>query len=97
MEEKKRPKTGGRKKGSKNKTTLEIKQALTVFVGESLDDIIKEFKKLQPKEKLEHVDTIARLLPYVVAKQTETKVAFDDELSKKMLDAMDKVNNAFDQ
>lgn len=59
----------GRPKGSKNKTTSDVKEFLTSFIGKELENIQSYIDKLEPKDKL---DFIVKLLPYVVSKEKES-------------------------
>lgn len=64
-------KTGGRTKGTLNKTTTETKEVLTKIVCNELDNLNDLLEQLEPKERL---DVIIKLLPYIVPKQTEMTV-----------------------
>ncbi|WP_203583415.1 hypothetical protein [Paludibacter sp. 221] len=90
---KKREKTGGRKKGTPNKTTAEMRSWLNKFVGDNLKEFEKNFKTLEVNEK---INIITKLLPYVLPKQTENKLSFDEETTKAVKESMDKVNELFE-
>lgn len=64
-------KTGGRAKGTVNRTTSETKQILQNVVGNELDKISTLMDKLEPKER---IDAIIKLLPYIIPKQTEITI-----------------------
>ncbi|HSD06514.1 hypothetical protein [Flavobacterium sp.] len=70
----KRNKTGGRTKGTLNRTTAETKELIQNVISNELDNIADLLAKLQPKERL---DTIIKLLPYIVPKQSE--IAIDNK------------------
>jgi 23S rRNA C2498 (ribose-2'-O)-methylase RlmM len=61
-------KTGGRAKGTPNRTTTETKELLQNIVSKELDNIVVLLEKLEPKER---IDAIIKLLPYIVPKQQE--------------------------
>lgn len=60
----------GRPKGSLNRTTSELKDAIKTIIDAELENVQEHLKSLEPKERL---DFIAKLLPYVVPKQSEVK------------------------
>ena len=64
-------KTGGRAKGTTNKTTTETKQLLQKIVSTEIDKITDLLEALQPKER---IDAVIKLLPYIVPKQSEIVV-----------------------
>ncbi len=61
----------GKPRGAKNRTTIEVKQALQKIVDKELDQVDKYLKQLEPKERL---DFLIKLLPYVTPKQSEIEV-----------------------
>lgn len=65
-------KTGGRKKGTPNKTTASIREALKTFIDDKRPDFEKAFTKLSPKEK---VLAFTRLLPFVTPQYSA--ISFD--------------------
>ena len=64
-------KTGGRQKGTPNRTTKEAKQVLQNIVNKELENITTLLDKLEPKER---IDSIIKLLPYIVPKQQEIAI-----------------------
>ena len=50
--EKNRPKTGGRKKGSTNKATGNLRQFITEFLHNNKETLLSDFKKLPPKDRV---------------------------------------------
>lgn len=58
----KREKTGGRSKGTPNKTTAELRKLLTDFVSVNITTLQTEFDKLEPKEKLSIIEKMMRLI-----------------------------------
>jgi hypothetical protein len=67
-------KTGGRAKGTPNRTTAETKELLQSIVSNELDNILVLLQKLEPKER---IDAVIKLLPYIVPKQQE--IAIDNK------------------
>jgi len=63
-----RDKTGGRKKGTPNRTTKETREALNRLVSLSIDGLKKHIKSMSPKDKLE---LIIKLAPYTLVKKSE--------------------------
>lgn len=86
------PKTGGRKKGTPNKTTADLKQWVFDFINGNLDAFIDNFKQLDQKEQF---NIMLKLLPYVLPKQTENKISMDEQLAQTVKESMEKVNEMF--
>ena len=63
-------KTGGRVAGTKNRNTTETKELLQTIISKELDKLGLLLGKLEP---LERVNSIAKLLPYILPKQSEIK------------------------
>jgi 23S rRNA C2498 (ribose-2'-O)-methylase RlmM len=74
-------KTGGRTKGTVNRTTKETKEILQKIISNDLDNISDLLNKLEPKQR---IDAVIKLLPYIVPKQTEVSVT-EPELPRKIL------------
>lgn len=72
--EKKTTKTGGRTKGTPNKTTQAVKEKIQFFVDETIDDFISMWKKLDDKDPLKF-NTFLQLIKLVIppAKPVETE------------------------
>lgn len=69
-------KYGGRTKGTPNRTTVETKELLQKILGKELDKLETLLEKLEPSER---VNAIAKLLPYIVPKQSEIKTEIKTE------------------
>ena len=91
-EKEKRKKTGGRQKGTPNKTTAELKAIVHELVSENIDTFRRNFKKLDDDMKLE---VVLKLLPYVLPKKTENKITLDEETTRAIQDSMNKINSLF--
>jgi hypothetical protein len=95
------PKTGGRKKGTPNKLTSETKQMLAEIVRYGVENIkdgldSMEFDKLED-EIGTYFSIVSRFLPYVLPKQTETKVSIDEEQVQSIQESMNKLDELFKQ
>lgn len=63
------PKTGGRKKGSVNKVTANMRETIDQFLAENFDDMKLEFGMLEPKDK---INAYIRLLEFALPKLNRT-------------------------
>ncbi len=68
--EKGHEKKGGRKAGTPNKATADIKAMIVTFVSENFEAIAADIQDLEPKDR---VNAFLKFLEYTVAKQRETK------------------------
>ena len=59
-------KVGGRRKGSVNKTTAELRQAVNQIVCESIEDMVNDLSELCPETRIR---LIIQLLDFVLPKQ----------------------------
>jgi hypothetical protein len=66
-----REKTGGRKAGTPNKTTIETRNFIQNVVNNELTFIEDLMLELTPKER---VDVLIKLLPFIVPKTSEVSV-----------------------
>ena len=93
------PKTGGRKKGSTNKTTADLKAWGLEFLNKHTKTFDDAFAKLEPEKQLEVlVSLLPKLMPYYIPKQTEAKFSVDSETVetlKAIKEAQEKVNGMF--
>lgn len=76
-----REKTGGRLKGSLNKSTTELKLFLKEIIEKELDKFEEMFDSLPAKERME---VVIKILPYVIPKTSELSIT-DNEPPKKIL------------
>jgi hypothetical protein len=68
-------KTGGRTKGTPNRTTKELKELIHNIVAVQLDTIEDDLQELDPKDRL---NILLRLVEYVLPKQREQKIDFSN-------------------
>ncbi len=86
-------KTGGRKKGSKNKITRELQSVIKEFVHEEMNRMPVLLEQLEPKER---IDVLIRLLPYVIPKIASTQhIAEIEETGIKKPSFMDLVRKQY--
>ncbi|MDR3705338.1 MAG: hypothetical protein P4L28_05465 [Paludibacteraceae bacterium] len=62
------PKTGGRVKGTQNKTTTELKEIINSFVSNNLENLQSDFDRLMPAKRFEVLD---KMLRYVLPNKVE--------------------------
>lgn len=65
-----RKKTGGRKQGTQNKVALDTKEAIALIVNKELQEIESTLLTLS---SIDRINTIIKLLPFVLPKQSEIK------------------------
>ena len=67
-------KTGGRSKGTPNKTTFEIRQMLTDILVSNIDTLQTDLSSLEPKERVKYLIDLSKLiLPQLKQEDTSTK------------------------
>ncbi len=91
--EKGREKTGGRKPGSTNKASTDIKSKIAALIDSQFDAITTDLEQLEPKER---VTAYLKFLEYVLPKQREQKIDLStlndeqiDDLLNKALSKLD--------
>lgn len=77
------PKTGGRKKGTPNRTTAELRSWLLRLIKQQKRTIIQDLAALEPKDRL---SILEKLMQYVIPKQqaitADISLLTDEELSE---------------
>lgn len=76
----KRAKTGGRAKGTPNRTTSETKQLLQNVVTKQIEKLETTLNKLEPVER---VNALSKLLPYILPKQQDIAITNTNEMLSK--------------
>jgi len=76
MKQKGTPKTGGRKKGTPNRTTQEMKDLLKDFISSNLDQLQSDFESLEPYKRFEALD---KMMKYVLPTRSDVKQEFFDK------------------
>ncbi|WP_020602572.1 hypothetical protein [Spirosoma spitsbergense] len=91
--EKGREKTGGRKPGSTNKATTDIKSKIATLIDSQFDAITTDLEQLEPKDR---VTAYLKFLEYVLPKQREQKIDLstltDEQVDDLLNRAMDKLD-----
>jgi hypothetical protein len=70
---------GGRRKGSKNIATGELREFINGFINDNTDNIQNDFEALEPKER---IDTLIKLMEYSLPKLNRTELSTDSEREK---------------
>ena len=73
----KRAKTGGRAKGTPNRTTSETKQLLQNVVTKQIEKLETTLNKLEPVDR---VNALSKLLPYILPKQQDIAITNTNEM-----------------
>ena len=73
----KRQKTGGRAKGTPNRTTSETKQLLQNVVTKQIEKLETTLSKLEPVDR---VNALSKLLPYILPKQQDIAITNTNEM-----------------
>lgn len=89
--EPKRKKTGGRIKGTTNKTTSELKAILTQVVGNQLDRLEADLDRIRKTNPAKAVEIASKLIDYVLPKQT--KMEIEGELKHKVSKVVIEIKN----
>jgi hypothetical protein len=61
-------KTGGRKKGTPNKTPAEVKEVLLELFADNIKQLKKDVSELTARDRLQF---FAKVLPYIVPREVE--------------------------
>lgn len=73
----------GRKVGSKNRTTIEIRQYLTDFVGNNIDELNEAFKELEARDKIKFLIDITKfVIPTLKAVGNEIDELSEEQFNK---------------
>ena len=90
--EPKRKKSGGRKKGTPNKTTSEIKDMIVSLVGNQMQKWPAVIDKMMKENPVEAMKITGRLIDYVLPKQT--KVDLQGELNHNIQKIVIEINKS---
>ena len=69
-------KTGGRTKGTPNKTTAEIREKYTLLLDNNLDRLQDDIDALEPKDRIK---TLLQLSKFVIPSLRATEITSNDE------------------
>jgi len=85
-------KFGGRKAGTPNKTTAEIKEMINQFISGNLDDLQKNYDLLDPKDKLQFFrDLLKFVIPAKESNEININALSDSELERLTDNLIDKL------
>jgi hypothetical protein len=79
-------KIGGRKDGSKNRTTKEAKEILNIILFAELDNIQDALNDIRNKSSMGYLETLSKLLAFSLPKKTD--ITSDDAPLKQTLNIM---------
>lgn len=69
-----RQKTGGRKAGTPNKVTADLRQWITTFIDDNREQIQKDWAQLEPKDRIQLFEKLLKYaLPTLQAMQLQTE------------------------
>lgn len=81
-----RGRLGGRKKGTPNKTPVELREWVKNLIFKNRDKVESDFDKLTPKERLQMIE---KLLPYILPKQQAVSASVNlNSLEEEQLDTL---------
>jgi hypothetical protein len=72
-------KYGGRKAGTPNRTTEQIRQLIQLFIEDNLPDIQNVYKDLEPKDKARFIDS---MLKHIVPPPATPEKLSEDQLKQ---------------
>ena len=64
-------KSGGRKRGTPNKVTADMKERIKQFVEAEFESVAKDFKSLDPRDRIQLFE---KFLNYILPRQTSANV-----------------------
>lgn len=82
QQKERRKKTGGRQKGTPNKTTAQIKEMIVELVGTQMEKWPAKLDKMMRDDPAEAMKITGRLIDYVLPKQT--KMELEGEIKTKI-------------
>lgn len=87
-------KTGGRKKGTPNKTTAHQRELLASFMSDEFSNFVKMYRSLEPEDK---VKTYVQMLPYVAPKLQSVELDMSPEATTSVDLELRKLSEDFDK
>ena len=85
MRKKGTPKTGGRTKGTPNKSTTELKQWINDLIDQNKEVLENDLKNLEPTERWRIME---KLLTYIIPKQQSISIEAQAEAEMKALNEL---------
>ena len=92
--EKGKPKTGGRKPGTANRTTSDLKTRISTLLDTQFDSVVENLDALEPKDR---VTAYLKFLEYVLPKQREQKIDLSTLSDEQIDELLTKALNKLDQ
>lgn len=92
MEPTKKPKTGGRKRGSRNKATADLRASINDLINHNWPKIQADLQLLKPVERLAFIEkmmsyTLPRLQPVPSTNDAKARLeALDDQQLNRLID-----------
>lgn len=93
MAELKRPKYGGRKKGTPNQTTAKIREAVTAIVGRHTSKVNEDLAELEPIDRIKMIIELCKfVLPTLKAQdiKLDSDVVTELTIKREIIDKRDK-------
>lgn len=70
-------KFGGRKKGTPNKDTAQLRERIENLLEDNWDEILEDMKQLSPKDR---IDTYTKLLEYALPKLSRMEASIENDM-----------------
>jgi hypothetical protein len=83
------PKTGGRKQGTANRSTDELRNLLQSFIDDNMETLQADFDKLEPKDRLNFIE---RLFKHVLPAPLHELERLTDEQLDELITRLKKNN-----
>ena len=72
----KKIKSGGRKIGTPNKTTRQVREKISLFIDVNFDRFLKDYEQLETKDR---VLLYEKMLKYIVPQKLENELILDSD------------------
>lgn len=83
-------KTGGRQKGTLNKTTINLKNTINGIVERQFETLESDLQGLDGRDK---INFVLKLIEYILPKQREQKINFNDLTDQEIDSLIDRLKN----
>ncbi|MFZ4740073.1 MAG: hypothetical protein ACOYLE_02795 [Bacteroidales bacterium] len=83
-------KSGGRKKGTPNKNTKEIKEAINLIISNNIETLQTDIDSLEPKDRLQFIE---KLLKYCIPVMQKNEMDINSEIQPTTIIFRDYENN----
>lgn len=75
-------KYGGRKKGTPNKVTEDLRQKINEIVGKEIPYVLEAFKEVREEDKAKYLQLLQKYIEMVLPKQQEIKADLSNNADK---------------